>query len=349
VVEEANLGAIIALVLAQCTHLESLTVDINLIPPSNTWFSDVISRALSPPEGPTRLSGFNKLTHVTVSELELDDDDDVDLPAQAPLLFFYLPSVTTLCFNNAPYIQGKQPWDPTVAGYNLEHLAWPLADPPLAASLTTLQLESTAAPAGAVEFLLRQTPNLQSLVYDCKLASSCSPLDLRALRRGLSHVRDTLARLVVRFDIFADEALDPESLVSVTSGSLGPLRDMAALEDLEVCLGVLFGQAEPEEAPPLAHVLPPGLKRLVVNDDLWNYSSWYRWEGEPFGAVLMTFFAGACRIATPALGEFVLDVREYGYMGYEYWAAEGNIEKLQQLLEGQGIRCLIHLEPEVFF
>lgn len=340
VAKEANLGAIIAFVLALCTHLERLTVDVEFLPPQNRWlFNHVISPAVSTPRPASRLSIFDKLTHLTVSSLY---KPDINLPTETFLLCFYLPSVTTLYFDDALLDLETTPWDPTSPSHRGP--AWPLAQPPLAASLTTLQLNNTCALPGAVEFLLRHTPNLQSLVYNCKLPSSSSPFDVPALRKGLDHVRGTLSRLAVRFEIFADEALDPPSLLAVVRGSLGPLDFLTALEDLDVSLGVLLGQVEPRGAAPLAHVLPPGLKRLVINDDLWHYEAFDTWEGEPVGALLMDFFARGCKATTPHLEEFVLDMRTHNYMSCEYWDEDEGKEALRRLVESQGIRCSIRDE-----
>lgn len=339
--EEANLGAIIALILALCTHLESLTVDVDFLPPSNCWFTDLITTALSAvPDGASRLSRFHKLTHLTVTSLK---DPELNLPTEVFLLCLYLPSITTLRFDDALLDPEREPWDPTSVSHNGS--IWPLAHPPLAASLSTLQLNDTSARPGAIEFLLRHTPNLQSLVYNCKLPSSSSPFNLPILRQGLDHVRETLTHLTIRLEIFADEALDPESLVAVINGSLGPLDFLPALEDLDISLGVLLGQVKPERAPPLADVMPPTLKRLTINDDLWNYDAFYHWQGDPVGApvgaLLMAFFAGACKTATPLLEEFVLDMRTNGFVSYEYWDDHGGQEALRELVESQGIRCLI--------
>lgn len=82
VVYDAELGAIVALTLAQCTHLESLKVNLDFVAPSspwearhewvrsghNPWFRTMIRHAVSALPGElSRLSKFNKLTDFTVS------------------------------------------------------------------------------------------------------------------------------------------------------------------------------------------------------------------------------------------------------------------------------------------
>lgn len=348
VVKRVDRGAIVALILALCTHLEGFTANIDFVPPINSWFPDVIRRAVSAPDGrATRLSRFHKLTHFTLLN---PSSFDHDLSMITFLLSFYLPSVTNLCFHDALLDPENEIelWDPTSYDFNIP--AWPLAHPPLAASLTTLKFKHTSARPGAIEFLLRHTPNLQSLFYDCYVPPSCSPFNLTTLRKGLDHVRDTLAHLVLRFDIVDDEG---RNLAAVIRGSLGPLGSMTALEHLDASPMLLFGRVKPQDAAPLADVLPPGLKRLIMNGDLWYYDTFNTWAEEHVGALLMAFFDGPCRTATPRLEEFVLDTERFNPIYPEdwsdreelrYWEDEENQEALQQLVESQGIRCWILTE-----
>lgn len=76
VVENADLGAIIALLLAQCTQLESLRVNVDFIAPStpwgpgnkwvatgiNPWFRTMFGHAFSVPGEAIRPTRFKKLT-----------------------------------------------------------------------------------------------------------------------------------------------------------------------------------------------------------------------------------------------------------------------------------------------
>lgn len=370
VVERANLGAITALILAHCTHLESLTVDASFITTSNRYFDDmlrpIIIPSLSRPEPPARPPVLPSLAHVTITHddmISLHPTYDPDLemfyagdyeepggePPDALFLFFYLPRLTTIHFAYKPDCVATQPWDPSSTYY---FLRWPLASPPRLANLTALRLDAIVAPAGAIEFVLRCTPSLESLVYDCKLPSSCSPLNLTTLREGLDHVRNTLAHLVIRYEIEADEAVDPVTLTSVTTGSLGPLDGLTALENLEISPFVLLGQVPPQTAAPLAAVLPARLKRLVLNDDLWLYDAFETWRGEQMEALLMDFFAGgAWKTATPLLEEFIFEfVQDAKYRRsalHMYWNDGVNRSRLLQTVGGQGIRCAFRMYQEV--
>lgn len=231
----------------------------------------MIRVALSAPEGTTRPSSFPKLAKFTVSALDPVLEPKAYLPTEALLLSFYLPEAKTLSFNTAPCKTWLEPYDPASTGY--ERLKWPLGDPPLAASLTTLRLDSyTPVPADSIEALLRQTPNLQSLICNCRLLSSSPPHDLSALRQGLHQLRGTLTRLVFSFKIFFDKVPVtavpvPVTPAQVTWDSLGPLGGLTSLEDLEISLAGLFGKVTPDNAPPLACLLPRGLKRLVIIDE----------------------------------------------------------------------------------
>jgi hypothetical protein len=347
VVEDADLGAIIALLLAQCTHLERLKVDLNFIAPStpwspahkwsrpgyNPWFSAMMRHAVSAPGGASRLSRFNKLTHFTVSTLRVRNKHPLELPKHIFFSSFYLPNITTLCLGRA--IDHRRQERLETAFGMLSAPLWPLPNDPTPSRLTTLRLMNTSAPACTVEFILRQTPNLQSLVYDCK-APTGRVLVLPDLEQALDHVRATLTRLVIRFDPGGSL-----SVAALVMGTLGSLSRLPALKNLEISLGLLFGQTvAPESAPALSDVLPAGLKRLTITDDLLEFFEFEKWRGEPTGAPLKDFFGGAWKSSTPLLKKFVLDLRRNGGVS-KHWEQEGNREELRQLVKSQGIRCSV--------
>lgn len=361
VVGEVNPAAVIALILVQCTHLQGLTVNVNLIPPQNKWFPHFIRVALSATEGTSRPSSFNKLTNLTwgsMSELSRFNEPQSPLSEELILLSFYLPSVNALSFNAKLSKSLYKAQSPASTGH--EGFKWPLLEHPLATNLTTLRLDfySWNSPA-SIESLLRQTPNLQSLVCNCSLEWSSSPLDLSALRQGLDHVRGTLNHLVLRLEILVD-ASDP-----VTWTSLGPLCALTALEDLEIPLAILFGKFIPWTELDLAAFLPCGLKRLAISDHgiinngggndeersrghswrlPWGDANFYEWPARPASVLLMEFFAGGWKTATPLLEEFVLNVNQEGQASHEYWSNDEERRGLRQLVESQGIKCSINLD-----
>lgn len=379
VVERANLGAITALILAHCTHLESLTLDVSFIPTRNGYFDDmlrpVIIPSLSRPEPPARPPVLPRLAHLTITQndmriLDYMDEPDRELfdgaayldpqgePPESLFLFFYLPRLTTIHFDYEPWGDNRLPWDPT--SYYYDGLHWPLAYPPQLASLKVLRLDHIFATSDTIRFLLQHTPSLQSLVYDCKLPSSCSPLNLINLREGLEHVRGTLTHLVIRYEIGADSPLDlatlsPVMTGPVMTGSLGALDSFAALESLEISPFLLLGQVPPQAAAPLAAVLPARLKRLALNDDLWLHHAFDAWRGEQLEAMLVDFLSaagGAWKTATPLLEEFIFEfVQDELFTRsalHVYWNDVVNRARFLQMIgEGQGIKCAFRLYPGI--
>lgn len=233
----------------------------------------------------------------------------------------------------------------------------------LTTRLATLRLRRCAEPPQTLERLLQHTPKLKLLEYDAFLASSTTPLDCTVLRNVLHHVRSSLTELVIQYDVFADQAEDPENLVRVCAGSLQPLRDLTSLESLHISLAVLFGQVREVDAPLLADILPASLQQLTICDDMWGYDAFTEWEGKQIMAVLKAFFVGEKRVdgewnareedydfeweragepgwksATPKLKEFVLDIRKRGHQLYYCWDVEQS-DEVKRMCQSQGIKC----------
>ncbi|KAG8157873.1 hypothetical protein KVR01_012145 [Diaporthe batatas] len=350
VVEEANLGAIIALVLAQCTNLRHLTVDACFFPNINEYFTDVLRSAITPslsqPEPPARPPLLPSLAHVTVTQdRNLIPHDDHEPPSAAPpeafLLFFYLPRLATLHlgFERVSFIAwNRQPWDP----YKL--FRWPLATPPRAATLTSLELDNIVASGYAIEFLLQHTPGLESLVCGFSPLDMAPPLNLNDLRRGLDHVRGTLTRLAIRHDVENVKTVDPTAKTGVVHGKLGPLTSLTSLRSLEISPHLLLGEAEagadPHTAPPLGPLLPAGLRSLVLNA---NFRRDVEWPAESVAALLNDFFsAAAWRTATPLLEDFFLCMHGARTTATQYWYDVRVRDEFMQMVEDQGIMCTMH-------
>ena len=184
-----------------------------------------------------------------------------------------------------------------------------------------MALHRSPVTAETLEMLLKSAHNISTLFYDCYLPSTSSPLDLNVLKQALQHVHATLTHLTIRYDIFANEALDASSLACVVTGTLGSLASFTSLTELHIPLGVLFGQVRPSEAPTLASVLPSRLQRLTISDDLWEFDVSYQWiEDGRIMAILAAFLEGvpgeepSWKKATPELRVFVLDMRERGWI-----------------------------------
>jgi hypothetical protein len=333
VLEERDLGAVMALLLAQCSNLESLTMDVKFLAHDKDWVSAMFRHAVTA-SGQLQIPKFDKLSQMTVTTASTDTTETVLLP-------FYLPNISSLTITDMPEILGRDQKKSNDA-------FWPFPEEPQGAALSSLKLHSSLAAAGTLERLLHSSSNVSTLFYECYLPSSRSPLDLDMLKQGLEHVRLTLADLTIRYSLFADEALDVESLVRILTGSLGSFAAFPCLTGLHISLGVLFGQISPSDAPPLASVLPPHLQRLTIFDDLWDYNAYYEWtDGIAMMALFRVFLEGApgeepCwKEAVPELKVFVLDMSNNG------WAVElsqEDIEDLKRMAEAQGITCEV-LEP----
>ncbi|KAM5383478.1 hypothetical protein ACJZ2D_002171 [Fusarium nematophilum] len=138
----------------------------------------------------------------------------------------------------------------------------------------------------------------------------------------------------------------PAELKDVVLSQLSPqnqpplLRGMNALTDLDISFPLLYGQIHPKDAQPLAEVLPPSLKRLTINDDLWHYDAFYEWQGEPPMALLRTFLDGGWRTATPELTEFELDKMGNGWIWYDD-DGQQPLGQLEDICKRRGLKCLI--------
>lgn len=118
VVETGDQGAVLALLLAQCTHLQSLTIDLDFVSPAqpslvayNKWFALMMEHALSAPKKATRLSGFHKLSSFTLSDARKDWPVHVLLPKEIVHLPFYMPNITSISIDTCPEFFTRQIWE----------------------------------------------------------------------------------------------------------------------------------------------------------------------------------------------------------------------------------------------
>jgi hypothetical protein len=221
-----------------------------------------------------------------------------------------------------------------------------------AGRVTTLRLKNAPLPTRTVMDLLNYTPKLSTFEYHAYLPSSCTPLDLDDLQMGLSHVNTTLENLCIRYNVYADEALDVESLSTVLSGSLGTLRSFSKLTHVNISPLILFGRTAPNTAQPLAQLLPPGLQRLTLNDDLWGWDSFYKWSARDLLDVLGAFLgtkendnSGAWRTATPSLREVSITIQGHGRVWVCTWESEERAE-LRAFGELESPRCYVMADED---
>lgn len=119
------------------------------------------------------------------------------LSAKALWLLFYLPRIATLDLAGTGYYARYTKGDGSLIQPTFIVPQWPLPNPPNATNLTSLRLGEARMTARSIEFVLRQTPNLESLFYH----RITGRLELSELRKALDHVRGSLSYLEVRYEI----------------------------------------------------------------------------------------------------------------------------------------------------
>lgn len=261
IVEHRHVYAIMALLLAQCCNLESLTMDIGFLRDHNKWLPILLQRAVADTYGAAPISIFSNLSHVPFT-ISLDNQEEAAFSIKTILLFFRLQPLRTMEMTamqklSQSDLDGK---DPAVQS---------LADVHAPSALHTLKLHRSMAPPRTLGALLQKSQHLRTLLHDYYMPSASIPLNFVILRQALGHVRSTLTELTVRHDDFHD-AVENDNLTfsPLLCGSLGSFYAFTALTDLRISIGVLFGQEPRSELPSLASVLPSSLRRLTVYDEL---------------------------------------------------------------------------------
>ena len=158
------------------------------------------------------------------------------------------------------------------------------------------------------------TSKLSSLVYGYVIQEerySIDIIDAQALGRLLAPVRHSLTHLKITYYPGTNE----------TSSGGYPyvkgyccLKDMAALQRLEVCFCVLLGTS-PRTAPKLADVLPPNIVQLRIMPDPWERDP-SQWKPECKFRVFEKFVSGRnWEQFTPRLKalNFHIDEHRYGW------------------------------------
>jgi hypothetical protein len=338
--ERGYLDALITLLLGECTRLKTLAVPAGfIVEDSHFWLASKGTRehadSMATPgiqETPPRQLNLPNLETLAITALEggpkgasIDPETGDRIPASLP------------------------------------------KELPFTKNLGTLRLLRAPAPTDAFKFQLQRTQRLHTLEYDCFSASTDRRLDLTLFRAALESVRSTLTHLVIKYDMYEDEAVDVKDLTTVYRGSMGSLDGFTALTTLETSIPLLFGNADfsMSHIPDIGEILPSSLRRLIITDDLWDYTAYFGTEGVPTMAVFKKFFTGerlmenytpesklddigwvktedaSWKKTTPQLNEFVFDIRERGWVSYQYWVKPGPKQELERMCENQGIKCSI--------
>ncbi|KAF3804045.1 hypothetical protein GCG54_00007838 [Colletotrichum gloeosporioides] len=332
---DGDLAAASALILARCEQLESVTVDHEFARQGAKWLTAVFRHGLGALKDDTRPPTFSNLTKLDITCYPRRDVPHYwdHISKELFMLSLYLPKIKSLRLGRTPRIDA---WDEDAQRFDV---AWPFPAAPGAASLTSLRLDRSATTFSGIEELLKRTPNLRSFYLDNFFPETYRQ-DSRILRQALQHVRRTLLHLTIKYKVTSEDYPDADSLVYLVCGSLGSLRDLEVLEELDVALCVFYGQDRDLQAlPSLSEGLPPNLKRFTVNDSLWGYNTFYEWPTHVYVPLLRAFLGGGWRTGTPQLQEFALDAR-WLWNGTDHELTH-DMRGLRKVCEEQGLKCTL--------
>ncbi|KAK2773335.1 F-box domain protein [Colletotrichum kahawae] len=325
-----DLTAASALILAQCNQLESLTVDHEFARLGAKWLTAVFRHGLKDDTRPPTFGNLTKLDVTCYHRCNVTYYWD-HITKELFMLSLHLPKIKSLRLGRTPRIDA---WDENA---QISHVAWPFPAAPDAASLTSLRLDRSAATFRSIEELLKRTPSLRFFYLDSYIPETHRQHS-SILRQALHHVRGTLMHLTVKYMVSDEDYPDPDNLSHLVRGSLDTLRDLELLEELNISLCVFYGQDKELHAlPPLSEGLPPKLKRLTINDSMWDYITFYKWPSQVYVPLLRAFLGGGWSTSTPELQEFALDARRMrNGTGGKF--ARG-IRGLRNVCEEQGLNC----------
>ncbi|KAG5775338.1 hypothetical protein H9Q73_010981 [Fusarium xylarioides] len=259
---ERDFDLILSLIIAACTEVQSLTIDLGYFLYSHKWLLALFKSSLSPQ------SKSNKLQNITHFEIANPRGwlGYQQLPRGIHPLSFYLPNARTLSLESfASHRKGENSALADTTPF------WPLSPAPQAMFLTTLHLDHCSSNTHNITAMLAQTPNLKNLYYACYLPSFECEFDVDELRRGLEHVRHSLTKLTLNLTIMQRGLIDfSDHEWPLTHGCIEDLRGFLSLTDLEIPLTFLHGHAASENWQPLADLLPPNLISLTIKDEIMN-------------------------------------------------------------------------------
>ncbi|KAF5558341.1 f-box domain-containing protein [Fusarium phyllophilum] len=164
---DRDFDLILSLIIAACTEVQSLTIDLGYFLYSHRWLLKLFKNSLSPQ------NKSNKLQNVTHFEVANPRGwlGYQQLPRGIHPLSFYLPNARTLSLES--FASHRKASFICTAGY-LSHYA-------SSGSLLIKHSHNITA-------MLAQTPNLKTLFYACYLPAFEYDFKIDELRRGLEHV-----------------------------------------------------------------------------------------------------------------------------------------------------------------
>lgn len=363
-----NMNVVMALLIAVCRNLESLSVYFELLMHNEVfeWLMKDVQDVFGTSKT-TRL--LKKLTRVSVTGTGRGRlwGEHFSTLRNTYLCLLSSPTIETLelsAFADDELIAG-----PVWAAFPVQ--AWPYNHTPQPHNLTTLRILRSALSSETIGFILTQTQHLHTFDLDIFRNQDTQPYDLAALHTALTHIRSTLTHLTIRYEILEDDEDSPvRDLFNSVEGGLGPLREFPCITSLSVSLAVLYGRDVTDSGaiPPLASYLPPLLQRLVVTDDLLYFGEFQGYfEDVDAMAIFRAYLSGerlaaswkggrgdedvvwedsgeraGWETATPGLREFEYDVRRFGgLLSRGYWERRGVREELGKVGRERGVKVRV--------
>lgn len=297
---------ILPLSLWQCTQLESLQVDIELLKWHRRWYGEDLLGDLV---NPKILSRFQHLKHFAITTEGVPEGPPYWGEAKRPFIihaeYFHHLFLSAL---NLPSIRDITiPWVPSPSSEKWQFRAGhPLPN------LHTLHLHQTSLPPTSLSNLLPQTPHLVTLTYDFRPSFSETSIPLSTLQSSLSILKSTLRHLSLRIQPSKDS---PANARNAVQGSLSTtLSSFPHLSHLNISLMTLYGDTNPSETAPLDMVLPHSLHSLTINDDLWENPLAHEWFPDAFFTQIGDFLTESEEGGRRRLEDVTVDMGTNGYV-----------------------------------
>ncbi|KAF2865020.1 hypothetical protein BDV95DRAFT_587559 [Massariosphaeria phaeospora] len=271
---EGNTDATIALLLSQCTQVESLKLGDRIL--SNNDFVPEMLRHICDASGSstsTTMTKFARLQHVKLAadhHVEWSFLQKLRYDISVPLAFFQFPAMEEITAWVPDVYKDKRQRDTSIL-----ELPWSKSMPATMTHLRVLRLRATLLSPKSLEAMLLRVPCLTSLEYDYWADYQNAPFDCAQLGRALVPLRRTLRHLTVAFTSFVHYPVDANRELGDywLAGSIGPLSEFTKLETLEIETAVLFGWKRIQTV-----VLPAlQLKTVHLTDFIEGFAE-YEWE-----------------------------------------------------------------------
>jgi hypothetical protein len=298
--ESPSVSAMLGLLLLLSENLKSLVLDFDHRAPGSLRLP-FVSNAL---RGTNRVgfSQFLRLTHVEFSARPITRlfQGQLTLNAAEIVGLFYLPAIKHIKLTKL----GAEP------------IRWP-SQAPLATTLRTMTFFQSRISEENLALWLSVTPRLVSLTYGIIVdvsSNSSTWLSCDMLRLAIGQVQDTIQNLAVYVSfLIVDQSIPRPGVDYGIREKIGPLKHFQNLQILTIMIPLLLG-SDAFTALPLQDVLPYGLKKLCIVDNLdyLEHELWYEWETDGWAernTVLMNFVVDYER-CTPLLQELRVCILE---------------------------------------